>query len=133
LFNRIKPSNLTNLMKGNTMNTRTYSEPTENTANERFTPAHLPTATPHRLTVEADLEQLKNRLLREELTRAATLEMNVHLRRAANDAAALAWLTPYPLLVLPGLFDEKALIARKQAARAGSIRARSAELLALSE
>ena len=99
---------------------------------ERFTPAISPAATPSRYA-EADLEQLKNRLLREELARATTLDLNVYLRRAANDAAALAWLTPYPLLVLPALFEEKALTARKQAVRAGHIRERSSELLALAE
>jgi len=25
-----------------------------------------------------------------------------------NEAAALAWITPYPALVFPGLFEEKA-------------------------
>lgn len=105
---------------------RTFDE------NYRFTPATLPAATPSR-NAEAALEQLKNRLLREELARAATLEMNVHLRRAANDAAALAWLTPYPLLLLPALFEEKVALARRQVVRAGRIRARSSELLSLTE
>ena len=39
------------------------------------------------------------------------------MRRAANEAAALAWLTPFPLLVLPALLDEKAEAARRQAER----------------
>lgn len=102
-------------------------------AEPRFSPALLPAATPYRHTAEADLEQLKNRLLREALERAGTFELNVRLRRAANDAAALAWLTPYPLLLLPGLFEEKARLARKSACRQASIFKRSSELLALAE
>ena len=38
---------------------------------------------------------------------AATPELNAPLRRAANDAAALAWATVFPLLVFPVLFEEK--------------------------
>ena len=30
------------------------------------------------------------------------------LRKAANSAEAIAWETPYPLLVFPCLFDERA-------------------------
>ena len=36
---------------------------------------------------------------------------NSQLRGVANEAAALAWVTSYPLLVFPGLFQEKAEIA----------------------
>lgn len=35
-------------------------------------------------------------------------QANSGLRRAANEAAALALVTPFPLLVFPGLFQEKA-------------------------
>ena len=99
----------------------------------RLAPANLPSPLPHLPNAENELETLKNRLLRAELKRATTLDINVHLRRAANDAAALAWLTPYPLLVLPVLFDEKARAARKMASRAARIRERSEELLSLTE
>ena len=33
-------------------------------------------------------------------------KFNVPLRRAANEAAALAWATVFPLLVFPALFEE---------------------------
>jgi hypothetical protein len=115
----------------NTRNNRTKG-PARYKGRETFTPALTPVATPYR-HAEADLDKLKNRLLREELARAATLDMNVYLRRAANDAAALAWLTPYPLLLLPTLFEEKALAARKVAVKAALIRERTSELLALAE
>jgi hypothetical protein len=57
-------------------------------------------------------------------------DMNARLRRAANDAAALAWTTNVPLLVFPALFEEKAQLAFRQAARQECIRERSRELLA---
>ena len=98
----------------------------------RFEPAYIPAA-PYRGVVENELETLKRQLLAAELGRAADVGANVRLRRAANDAAALAWLTPYPLLVLPVLFEEKARESRKNAGRAALIRARSSELLSLAE
>jgi hypothetical protein len=88
---------------------------------------------PFRRDREADLDQLKNRLLARELARVNTLEGCVALRQAANEAAALVWLTPYPLLLLPALFEEKARAARLKVDRQGLIRERSGELLALAE
>ncbi|MEI2725601.1 MAG: hypothetical protein V9H26_19430 [Verrucomicrobiota bacterium] len=82
---------------------------------------------------ETELDQLKNRLLARELERTPSMGQNVGLRRAANDAVALAWLTPYPLLFLPALFEEKARAARIKAGRQALIRERSNELLALAE
>ena len=79
----------------------------------RFAPAigfevtPVPVA-PFRLAEETRFEQLKNRLLLEKLEELADLQANSQLRRAANEAAALAWVTPYPLLVFPGLFNERA-------------------------
>jgi hypothetical protein len=61
---------------------------------------------PVRATLETEFERLKNKLLAEQLI-AATPELNAPLRRAANDAAALAWATVFPLLVFPVLFEEK--------------------------
>ncbi len=66
-----------------------------------------------------ELEELKNRLLAERLRIERAFVPGETLRRAADEAASLAWLTPFPLLVLPGLFDELVSIAatrtRKQA------------------
>jgi hypothetical protein len=85
---------------------------------------------PFRAFQETELERLKNRLLRERLAVTAEPELNVPLRRAANEAAALAWITAVPLLVFPALFEEKARTALLQAARQEYIRERSRELLA---
>ena len=80
---------------------------------------------------ESELERLKAQLLGERLEEAADLESNVHLRRAANDAVALAWSTAYPLLVLPVLFEEKATVALARLERQKEIRGRSKELLGI--
>jgi len=85
---------------------------------------------PFRATEETELERLKTRLLLEQLTHAADADLNARLRRAANEAAALAWNTAVPLLVFPTLFEEKAEAALLQAARQEYIRERSRLLLA---
>lgn len=80
---------------------------------------------PFRGALENELDALKTRLLREELARAEEPALNPALRRAANEAASLAWFTPFPLLVFPVLLEEKAEIARRQEARQRQIRRRS--------
>jgi hypothetical protein len=85
---------------------------------------------PFRALNESGLGTLKNRLLREFLAELAGPQ-NAYVRRAANEAAALAWATPFPLLVFPALFEEKADAALIQADRQDRIRERSRELLAV--
>ncbi len=77
-------------------------------------------------TAESELERLKYSLLRHELAQAAPV-LVVSLRRAANEAAALAWLESHPLLVFPTLFNELVLAARRRAYKQEFVRARSAE------
>ena len=88
-------------------------------------------AAPFRATQESELERLKNRLLQARLARVQETELNVRLRRAANEAAALAWVTTFPLLVFPILFEEKAHAAVLQAGQQAYVRERSRELLAI--
>lgn len=88
------------------------------------------TAAPFRANLESDFERLKTRLLAQALDEAEQPELNAPLRRAANDAAALAWVTFYPLLVFPALFEEKSRAAVRQAARQARIYANSRELVA---
>ena len=94
----------------------------------RFT---LPTVTnaPFRANLESQFEQLKHHLLAETLAETKQTALNVPLRRAANEAAALAWVTLYPLLVFPALFEEKRRAAIRQAARQARIYANSPELV----
>ena len=84
---------------------------------------------PFRATETTELEELKLRLLRQLLADATNNLENTMLRRAANDAASLAWLTKYPLLVFPTLLEEKAKTALLQARKQAHVTQRSAELL----
>lgn len=84
---------------------------------------------PFRADLVTDLERLKNRLLKAALAEAAP-GLNVPLRRAANDAAALVWLLPFPLLLLPELFAEKARLAADQARRQHGVTSRSRTMYA---
>lgn len=84
---------------------------------------------PFRATETTELEALKNRLLRQLLEKTTDPGQNTVLRRAANDAAALAWLTRFPLLVFPALLEEKAQTALLQRQRQAGIRRRSLNLM----
>ena len=85
---------------------------------------------PFRARQEAELEQLKAQLLAQRLGGRGASPLAAQLQRAANEAAALAWVTRYPLLVFPTLFEEKAQTALLRAERQEQIRQRSRELLA---
>jgi hypothetical protein len=85
---------------------------------------------PFRATQESEFERLKNRLLTETLLATGTPELNASIRRAANEAAALAWVTFYPLLLFPGLFEEKLRHAVRHAERQARVYANSHELVA---
>jgi hypothetical protein len=84
---------------------------------------------PFRGTLERELEILKGRLLKKMLAEAAGPELNAPLRRAANEAASVAWFTPFPLLFFPTLLEEKARTILHQEARQREIRRRSSGLL----
>jgi hypothetical protein len=85
---------------------------------------------PFRARQEAELEQLKAQLLKERLEGRWESQLAGQLQQAASEAAALAWVTRYPLLVFPALFEEKAAAALLRAARQDQILQRSRELLA---
>ncbi|HEX5399369.1 MAG TPA: hypothetical protein VFY06_10015, partial [Verrucomicrobiae bacterium] len=97
------------------MNKNLIRVPTEFGPETRFELRPAPPA-PFRATRETDFERLKTRLLNEQLD-GAPPALNAPLRRAANEAAALAWVTFYPLLVFPVLFEEKTGAALRQAQR----------------
>jgi hypothetical protein len=94
----------------------------------RFPVRPAPVA-PFRATLENEFERLKSRLLAERLAASERPELAAPLRRAANEAAALAWVTFYPLLVFPTLFEEKTRVALRQAERQTRIYASSPELV----
>ncbi len=72
--------------------------------------SHVPCRGP----LEAQLDELKERLLGGFLKEVADQELIRDLRRAATEAAALAWYTACPILVLPILLEEKVLAALKR-------------------
>jgi hypothetical protein len=104
--------------------------PTQFAPDTRFEVKPGPPA-PFRAIQHTKFESLKAQLLLARLEEALDPQSSSHLRRAANEAAALAWVTQYPLLVFPALFDEKAETALAQAERQDEVRRRSRELLAL--
>src|SRR5438105_11305723 len=83
---------------------------TEFAPETRFEVPALP-ASPYRAGQQNRLEQLKLRLLAEQLEQLWEPEINSQVRRAANEAAALAWVTPFPMLMFPVLFEEKVAVA----------------------
>jgi hypothetical protein len=111
------------------MNQYTTRVPTEFGPETRFELRPAPPA-PFRATRETEFERLKARLLAEQLD-GTPPELTVPLRRAANEAAALAWVTFHPLLVFPVLFEEKTAAALRQAQRQARVYADSRELLAV--
>jgi hypothetical protein len=84
---------------------------------------------PFRGALENELEQLKARLLGPLLDASADPAQSEPLRRAANEAAGLAWFTPFPLLFFPALLEEKVYAAQRQEARQRRIRQQTGALL----
>ena len=101
------------------MNKNKTQVPTRFAPETRFVLRPAP-AVPFRAAQESEFERLKNKLLAEQLLAAAP-GLNAPLRRAANDAAALAWATLFPLLVFPVLFEEKTGAAVLRAQRQARI------------
>ena len=106
-----------------------------NRVNTEFAPetrfaVRTTTTAPFRAALENDFERLKNRLLTRQLDALEQPELNATVRRAANEAAALAWVTFQPLLVFPALFEEKVAVAVSQANRQARIYAQSREIYA---
>jgi hypothetical protein len=87
----------------------------------RFAPENTgePLATPNRAGIETDFERLKCRLLARQLAELERPDLIATARRAANEAAALASITFYPLLLFPALFEEKLVAAVRHAGSRG--------------
>jgi len=110
------------------MNANYRRVPTQFGPDTGFEVKPVPSA-PFRARQEAELERLKTRLLAERLETGRDAQSDSQLRRAANEAAALASVTRYPLLVFPALFEEKAEAALLRSERQAQVRQRSRELL----
>ncbi len=85
-------------------------------------------AAPFRGTQETELERLKARLLGR-LLDSAEAPLCAPYRRAANDAAAVAWTTCYPLLLFPELLAEKAREAQARDEHQRAVLARSRRIM----
>ena len=94
---------------------------------DRFEVAPVPAA-PFRGTQETELERLKAKLLGR-LLDAADAESYAPYRRAANEAAAVAWTTCFPLLVFPELLAEKAREARARDEHQRAVLVRSRRIM----
>lgn|SRR5690242_18573620 len=112
------------------MNANYRRVPTRFGPETRFDVKPAPAA-PFRAVQETRFERLKNELLDERLEELPDPTFNSYVRTAANEAAALAWVTPYPLLVFPTLFEEKADSALESAEKQEDVFERSRELLAV--
>ena len=112
------------------MNTKNRRIETEFGPDTRFELRPVAEA-PFRAVFEDRFERLKARLLSESLEAPWEPQLHSDVRRAANEAAALARLTPYPLLVFPILFEERAMKALRKAGEQKSTRERNCALIAL--
>jgi hypothetical protein len=84
---------------------------------------------PFRANLENEFERLKAQLLAEKLFLAKSPKLYAPLRRVANEAAAVAWATLFPLLVFPVLFEEKIEALKRQTRRQTRIYTTSSELV----
>jgi len=75
--------------------------------------------------LSGDVNLLKERLLDEHLRAISDPELRRSLHLAANESAALAWTTAYPLLVLPELMAERSQATETRHDRQNCIRKRN--------
>jgi len=69
-------------------------------------------------------------LLRQRLAEVEVPALGGELRRAANEAAGLAWATNFPLLFFPVLFEEKVQQALRRVMRQAAILTETRQLIA---
>jgi len=86
---------------------------------------------PFRAVFQDQFDRLKDRLLTASLDIVWEPKLGSELRRAANEAAALARLTAYPLLVFPILFEEKAQETLRKASPHKSVREQNCDFIVL--
>jgi hypothetical protein len=82
---------------------------------------------------KTNFEHLKAGLVKQLLGETSNASAHKTLNLAANEAAALAWTTPYPLLVLPALLSEKASEVRQHRLRQEQIRLATLPLISAAE
>ena len=90
-------------------------------------PLHPGTVSPE--SVRIRFQALQNRLLEETLGQTPNPILRENLHGVANEAAALAWTTQFPLLLMPVLFQEKARSVRLQLKKQHHVSMRSQQLV----
>ncbi|MBI3191422.1 MAG: hypothetical protein HYZ36_02070 [Pedosphaera parvula] len=78
---------------------------------------------------EAELEQLKRKLVRRFVAETTSPAARRRIRQAVEEATAVAWAAGIPLLLLPVLAEEMAATARLRADKQERIREQSERLL----
>ncbi len=114
--------------KENDMSAGIKKVPTRFKKENRFEVA-VPAA-PFRGAVENQLDEFKSRLLKSMALDPSRAELLTRYQFAATEAATLAWMTPYPLLVLPVLLEEKIATAQMRAERQKAIRSKTEYIMA---
>lgn len=92
-----------------------------------------PIRKPYSSAQNRELLRLKGRVLRRLTAGSGNPVLQVRLRQAAAEAESLAWLSPFPLLVLPTLLEEKVREARIRAAKQAQLLETSREWFSLAE
>jgi hypothetical protein len=90
-------------------------------AETRFDVAPTPPA-PFRELQNTEFDRLKTRLLSELLEQRPDPSLNTPLRQAVNEAAGVAWMTQFPLLVFPTLATELACKAARREQKQRQVR-----------
>ena len=84
---------------------------------------------PFKVMQDTEFEKLKRALLQNALMEAGQADLYAPLRRAANEAAALAWISEFPALLLPELFAEKVMDAIRHTEKQRLIRSQTESLV----
>ncbi len=82
---------------------------------------------------DRELVRLKGRLLCRITAETNNPVLQERLRQAAVEAESLAWLSPFPLLILPVLLEEKVREVRLHAMRQGQLLETGLEWQSLAE
>lgn len=90
-------------------------------AETRFKVSPIP-AVPFRETQKNEFEKLQKRLLKEVLSEKSDPSLRLLMKQAVNEAAGVAWLTPFPMLFFPVLVEELAEKAARQERKQREVR-----------
>lgn len=82
-----------------------------------------------RLETRRVFGDLQGRLVEQRFHEPANSLLRQDVEMVAQDAAALAWATPYPLLVFPVLFEERIDVRLVQAGRQERIQEQSRSIM----